>query len=142
LLNVRKETQMASNQMSNQRRSSGPNQGSSPTRRPSTEYATGFSDEANRDYGSPGDVASQASNYVARSQEELRECIRGREGTALLMAAAAGLGLGLVVGAALGRSHRETLSWRDRVTAEGFGRNFMERIQGMLPEAIAEHFGK
>jgi len=87
-------------------------------------------------------LADQASDYWSEGRDQMAECIRGREGTAVLMAAAAGLGIGLVVGASLGRSHRQQLSWRDRVTAEGFGRRLMERIESMIPDALADHFSK
>src|SRR5262249_60013981 len=65
-----------------------------------------------------GQVADQASEYWEQGRESMQECMRGREGAAVLMAAAAGLGVGLVVGAALGKSHRQQLTWRDRITAE------------------------
>jgi sugar (pentulose or hexulose) kinase len=87
-----------------------------------------------------GQVADQASEYWSQGRDQMQECIRGREGAAVLMAAAAGVGVGLVVGAALGRSHRQQLTWRDRVTAEGFGRRLMERIESMIPDALTEHF--
>jgi len=89
-----------------------------------------------------GQLADQASEYWNEGREQMQECIRGREGTAVLMAAAAGLGVGLVVGAALGRSHKQQLTWRDRVTAEGFGRRLMERIESMIPDALSDHFSK
>ena len=40
--------------------------------------------------------ADQASEYWAQGQEQMQECIRGREATAVFMAVAAGLGMGLV----------------------------------------------
>jgi sugar (pentulose or hexulose) kinase len=89
-----------------------------------------------------GQVADQASEYWNQGRDQMQECIRGREGAAVLMAAAAGIGVGLVVGAALGRSHKQQLTWRDRVTAEGFGRRLMERIESMVPDALSEHFSK
>jgi sugar (pentulose or hexulose) kinase len=87
-----------------------------------------------------GQFADQASEYWSEGREQMQECIRGREGAAVLMAAAAGIGVGLVIGAALGRSHKQQLTWRDRVTAEGFGRRLMERIESMIPDALSEHF--
>jgi len=89
-----------------------------------------------------GQVADQASEYWEEGRDQMQECMRGREGAAVLMAAAAGIGVGLVVGAALGRSHRQQLTWRDRVTAEGFGRRLMERIESMIPDALSDHFSK
>ncbi|HEX4412611.1 MAG TPA: hypothetical protein VH107_03215 [Lacipirellulaceae bacterium] len=89
-----------------------------------------------------GQVADQASEYWSQGRDQMQECVRGREGAAVLMAAAAGIGVGLVVGAALGRSHKQQLTWRDRVTAEGFGRRLMERIESMIPDALSDHFSK
>ena len=34
------------------------------------------------------------------------------------------------------------LSRRYRVAAEGVGRRLMDRIESMIPDALAEHFGK
>ena len=128
---------MAANQISNQRRSSGTHQSQKPT--PQTEPV--HASEAGRDYGL-SDVTNQASEYWAQGQEQMKECVRGREGAAMLMAVGAGLGLGLMIGVSLGRSHAKTRSWRDRVTAEGFGRRLMDRIESMIPEALSDHFGK
>src|SRR4051794_17225342 len=58
-----------------------------------------------------GQLADQASEYWNEGREQMQECVRGREGAAVLMAAAAGVGVGLVVGAALGRSHKQQLTW-------------------------------
>jgi hypothetical protein len=129
---------MASNKLSNQRRSSGTSEGSTAVRRPPPNYAS----EPEPEYGPLGKVANRAADYYERGEEQLRQQISGREGTAMLMALAGGLGVGLVLGAVWGQSHRQSQSWRDRVTAEGFGRRLMERIEGMLPDAIAEHFAK
>jgi len=88
------------------------------------------------------EYADQASDYWSQGKEQMEECIRGREATAVVTAVAAGLGIGLVIGAALGRSHRKQLTWRDRITAEGFGRRLMERIESMIPDALSDHFSK
>jgi hypothetical protein len=87
-------------------------------------------------------IADQASEYWLQSEEYMRDTMRDREAKMVLMAAAAGLGVGLVIGAAMGRSHRAQLSWRDRITAEGFGRRLMARLEQLVPDALAEHFGK
>jgi hypothetical protein len=129
---------MAANQISNQRNKSGSaHKATQPGRRPSPT-----TDESQRDYGSMGAIAEQASDYVARGASQVREMTRNREGAAVAVALAAGLGLGLVIGTALVRSRREQRSWRDRVTAEGFGRRLMDRIEGLIPDALAEHFAK
>jgi hypothetical protein len=129
---------MASNQLSNQRRSTARNQASESAYRPTRDY----SKEASRDYGSLSDVAGQSSGYWERGEEQMRECVRGHEGTAMLLALGAGLGVGLVIGASIGHSRPEPRGWRDRLTAEGFGRRLMDRIESMIPNALAEHFAK
>jgi len=107
-----------------------------------TSAGTSLRQEAERNFGSLSDVANQASDYWERGEHQMRQLVRDREGTAILLAVATGLGIGLVIGASLGRSHRQQLSWRDRINAEGFGRRLMERIEGMIPEAVSEHFGR
>jgi hypothetical protein len=129
---------MASNQMSNQYKRSGSSQGSPSGRHSEASH----SNREDKDQGVLGTVASRASDYWARSEECTRDMVEGREGTAILMSLAAGFGVGLVIGAALGRSFQEQQTWRDRMRAEGFGRRLMDRIESMIPDALAEHFGK
>lgn len=129
---------MPSNQVSNQRRPPGGSPGSTRAGRPTPNYES----ESSRDYGALGDAANRATEYYERGEERLRECMSGREGTSLLLSLAAGVGVGLVLGIALGRSRRESMSWRDRIAAEGFGRKLMDRLEGMIPDTIAEHFAK
>ncbi len=127
---------MASHQVSNQRHPNGKTSAAQSAKRPSSQPA------AANEQGMMSGLADQASEYWAQGREQMQECIRGREATAVVMAVAAGLGVGLVLGAALGRSHRQQLTWRDRVTAEGFGRRLIERIENMIPDALSEHFSK
>lgn len=89
-----------------------------------------------------GAVAEQASEYMTRGATQVRELARGREGTAVAVALAAGVGVGLILGAALIRSQRQQQGWRNRISAEGFGRRLMERFESMIPETVAEHFGR
>jgi hypothetical protein len=128
---------MASHQMPNQRRSSG-NQQSQTAKRPTASR----SDEEAGDYGSLRGVANQASRYWERGEDQMRDMIRDREGAVIAMALAAGVGVGLVLGVALGSAHHEPRTWRDRMMAEGFGRRLMDRIESMIPDALAEHFAK
>jgi hypothetical protein len=127
---------MASHQVSNQRHPNGKTSAAQPAKRAASEPAS------TSEQGTMSGLADQASEYWAQGQEQMQECIRGREATAVVMAVAAGIGVGLVVGAALGRSHRQQLTWRDRITAEGFGRRLMERIESMIPDALSDHFSK
>lgn len=129
---------MASNQMSNQKNKPGASHpGAPPLRRPSSDDGA-----TERDYGSLGEVSERASDYWERGESQMRELVRDREGTAVLVALAAGVGVGLVIGSAFGRPHRQSQSWRDRMSAEGFGRRLMDRIESMIPDAVAEHFTK
>jgi len=116
--------------------------GQAPQQGQRTSAGTSLRQEAERNFGSLSDVASQASDYWERGEDQMRNLVRDREGTAILMAVATGLCVGLVIGASLGRSHREELTWRERINAEGFGRRLMERIEGMIPDAVSEHFGR
>jgi hypothetical protein len=110
-----------------------------PGNRSAAETAQQYMSSA-QDYMS--DAAEHASEYLSERQEQMRGMIRGREGTALIAAVAAGACVGLIIGAALGRSHSETLTRNARRTAEGFGRQLIDRIEAMIPDALADHFAK
>jgi hypothetical protein len=129
---------MASNQVSNQRSKS------AGTHKPpqASQRSAPTAEESQRDYGYVGAMAEQASDYVQRGASQARDMVRDREGTAVAVALAAGLGVGMMIGCALVRSHHQQRSWRDRMTAEGFGRRLMDRIESLIPDALAEHFGK
>jgi len=130
---------MAANQTSNQRNksSNSKNQGSPPMRRQEPEHV-----ESGSAYGAIGDMAEQASDYVSESASEMQECIREHSGTAVIASLVAGFGIGILVGRALTSSHEEPRSRRYRSAAEGVGRRLMDRIEAMIPDALAEHFGK
>ncbi len=87
-------------------------------------------------------ASNQTSEYWRRGEEQMRDLIRDREGTAILTALAAGFGVGLVIGALLGHAHHEPRTWRERLAAEDFGRRLMDRIEGLIPEAVSSHFAK
>jgi len=107
----------------------------SPLRDTAHEYV-----ESAQEYTS--DMAGQASEYWNQGREQVRGMVRGREGTTVLVALAAGVGVGLVIGAALSRSHAEQQSCNARRTAEQFGRRLMDRIESMIPDALSEHFSR
>jgi hypothetical protein len=132
---------MASNQVSNQRRQGSTGQAPQQGHQ-SSGSGTNFRQEAERSFGSLSNVASHASDYWERGEDQMRQLVRDREGTAILVAVATGLGIGLLIGASLGRSRREELTWRERINAEGFGKRLMQRIESMIPEAVSEHFGR
>jgi len=88
------------------------------------------------------EMAEQASDYLGEVAEETQECIREPSGTAVMVSLVAGFGIGLLVGKALGSSREQPKSRRYRAMAEGFGSRLMERIESMMPDALAEHFNK
>lgn len=129
---------MAANQTSNQRsKSTGRHAGTRSGQQPGAML-----DESTGDYGSMGEMAEQASEYVTRGASHVREYARDHGGATVVVALAAGFGIGLAIGRALGIPHRQPRRWRDRVTAEGIGRKFLDRIEGMIPDVLAERFGK
>src|SRR5947199_9209497 len=125
---------MAYQQVSNPRHANGKNQTAQTGRQAASQPA------AASEQGMMSGLADQASEYWAQGREQMEECVRGREAMAVVMAAAAGLGVGLVLGASLGRFHRQQLTWRDRITAEGFGRRLIERLESMILDALPDHY--
>lgn len=94
-------------------------------------------------------AASRASNLMEDARDQITECVsqgterfgqmtRGHEGQAAMIALAAGFGIGLVIGCSLASGGRRSRSWTDRLTAEGIGRKFMERVESVLPEMVSE----
>ena len=53
-----------------------------------------------------GAMTRRDSGYVSQGASQVREMTRDHEGTAVLVALAAGFGVGLLIGAALSPSHR------------------------------------
>ena len=130
---------MAANQVSNQRNKSGNsrNQGGLPTQRQGSER-----EESSSAYGAIGDMAGQASDYVTESAEQVQECIREHSAVSVMISLAAGFGIGLLIGRALGTPYQEPRSRRYRATAEKFGTRLMDRIEALIPDAVTEHFSK
>jgi hypothetical protein len=132
------------NPTSNHRRSQNKNmvQGGQSDQRenwPEMETTREYMDTA-KDYAS--DMADQASEYWSQGRDQMRGMVRGHEGTTVLLAVAAGVGIGLVIGAAIGRSHAQQQSSHARRTAEQFGKRLMDRIEGLIPDALSEHFSR
>src|SRR5882672_602863 len=102
---------MAANQTSNQRNKSGNSrsQGNQPSHRHEPEH-----EESSGTFGAISDMAGQASDYVSESASEAQECIREHSGSAVAFSLVAGFGIGLLIGRALGSTHREPRTWRDR----------------------------
>jgi ElaB/YqjD/DUF883 family membrane-anchored ribosome-binding protein len=128
---------MAANQTSNQTHKS------DNSRRQSNPSAPRqFEREESTGYGSMGEMAQQASDYVSESAEQVQECIRDRPVSSVMVSLVAGFGLGLLLGKAISMPYQQPRSRRYREMAEGFGSRLMDRIESLVPDAIAEHFGK
>jgi hypothetical protein len=86
-------------------------------------------------------MRDQVAEYYERGSSQIRDMTRDREGAAVLIALAAGFGVGLLVGAAMA-PHPKPRRWTDRLAAEGLGRRLMERIEGIIPDMITERLGR
>jgi hypothetical protein len=98
----------------------------------------------NRDTAAAGSQAGrladvmghQISDYVSRGRTQVREMTRDHEGAAVLVALAAGFGVGLLIGAALASAQSRPQTWRDRIAAEGLGRRLLEGVEEMIPDTL------
>jgi len=108
-----------------------------PTQRQGSER-----EESSSAYGAIGDMAGQASDYVTESAEQVQECIREHSAASVMISLAAGFGIGLLIGRAIGTPYQEPRSRRYRATAEKFGTRLMDRIEALIPDAVSEHFSK
>jgi len=88
------------------------------------------------------EMRDEMSGYISRGAQQFRKMTHDREGTTMLVALAAGFGVGLVIGCSLATSHRQPKSWSDRLMADGLGRKIIARVERMVPEAVAEHFNR
>ena len=133
---------MAANQVSNQRNKAGNsrNQGGLSAQRQGSDRTE--REESSSAYGAIGDMAGQASEYVTESAEQVQECIREHSAASVMISLAAGFGIGLLIGRAIGTPYQEPRSRRYRATAERFGTRLMDRIESIIPDAVAEHFSK
>jgi hypothetical protein len=140
-----KESEMAANQVSKQRNQStgsrnpaGQQQRGQGARRQESGQA-----QSSSSYGAIGDMAEQASDYVSESAEQVQECIREHSAASIMISLVAGFGIGALIGRAIATPHhQESRSRRYRAMAEGFGTRLMDRIESVIPDAIAEHFSK
>lgn len=130
---------MAANQMANQKAKPGARQQQQPQRSQPTSTQE---ESSGGTFGAIGDMAEQATEYVSRGASEAQECMREHAGAAVAVALATGFGIGLLVGHAIGAPRREPKSWKDRIAAEGLGRRMLDRIESLIPDALAEHFSK
>jgi|tagenome__1003787_1003787.scaffolds.fasta_scaffold20531212_1 hypothetical protein len=130
------------NQVSNQRNRPTNSRNQGGQQQGSHAGHQGGQEESSGAYGAIGDMAEQASEYVTQGAEQVQECIREHSGASVMISLAAGFGIGLLIGRAIGTPHYEPRSRRYRAMAEGFGTRLMDRIEDMIPDAVAEHFGK
>jgi hypothetical protein len=135
---------MAANQVSNQRNQAtgsrnqaGQQQRGQGVRRPGSEQ-----EQSSSSYGAIGDITEQASEYVTESAERAQECIREHTAASVMISMVAGFGIGILIGRAIATPHHEPRSRRYRAMAEGFGTRLMDRIESVIPDAIAEHFSR
>jgi hypothetical protein len=135
--NGRKETDMPTNQVSNQKAKGGRQQTQS---RP--QSSTAHEESSSSGYGAIGEMAEQASDYVSRGAAQATDFAREHGGATVAVAIATGFGIGLLVGHAIGAPRSQPRRWKDRIAAEGLGRRMLDRIESMIPDALAEHFNK
>ncbi len=128
---------MAADHVSNQRHKSSGRKGAAQS-----GQGTRSTKKTTPDLGTLSEMREEAGAYLQRGASQIRDMTRDHEGTAVLVALAAGFGIGLLVGATLAPSHRKPRSWSDRLAAEGIGRRFLERVENMLPDAITERLGR
>jgi hypothetical protein len=87
-------------------------------------------------------MRDQVAGYVSQGTEQFGQMTRGHEGQAVMIALAAGFGVGFLIGCSLASSHQKPHGWSDRIMAEGLGRKLLARVERMMPEMISEHFGR
>lgn len=87
-------------------------------------------------------MRDEVSGYMPRGTEQFGHMTRGHEGSAVLVALAAGFGIGFVIGCPLMSANSRPESWRERYMSEGFGRKLMDRVERLLPEMISEHLNR
>lgn len=99
--------------------------------------------ESSREEDYLGTMRNEVSGYLSRGASQVRDMTRDHEGTAVLVAFGAGVGLGLLIGSALaGAFESRPQRWTDRIAAEGLGRRMLDRIETMIPAALAERIGR
>jgi hypothetical protein len=128
---------MASNQLSNKRSKSDGKHSLTGQRSDSTSQRQRLASNERREDEDEEEVAG----YLEQGASQFREMTRDHQGTAVMVALAAGLGIGLAVGRALATPSRPR-TWRERLNAEGIGRHMLDRLEGMIPDALADYIRK
>jgi ElaB/YqjD/DUF883 family membrane-anchored ribosome-binding protein len=135
-----KGSEMAANQTRDRRNKQTYGQGAPYGQQEAAERSE--REESSSVYDGIGDMAEQASEYVTESAEHVQEYIREHSTASVMTSLVAGFGIGLLIGHAIGAPQHEPRSLRYRRMAEGFGNRLVDRIEAMIPIAIAEHFSK
>ena len=74
---------------------------------------------------------------VRNSCTNVENCVRDNPQYSMLLSLTAGLGVGLLVGIALGRTRQEAQqSWFDRRTAEQFGQRVLASVGNWVPDSV------
>jgi len=79
--------------------------------------------------------------YFSRKASQVAEYSREHQGRVVLTALVTGFSIGLFLGGLLAHSKKQE-SWSDRLAAEGLGKRLMERVDSLLPQAVAERLGR
>ena len=87
-------------------------------------------------------MRDEMADYISHRNEQIRDLTRDHEGTSVLVALAAGFGVGLIIGCALAPGHRQSKARSYRAAAEGLGRRLMERVENIIPETLSERFAR
>jgi hypothetical protein len=85
--------------------------------------------------------AEDEASYPGQIATQLRDLTYENTGAALLVALAAGVGVGLLIGVAIRPPRNPQRKLRDRLLAEGLGRRLLARAESLLPDAVSERLG-
>lgn len=77
--------------------------------------------------------------YVTRGTEQLKTMAQDHAGRTVLLAMAAGLGVGVILGKSLGPLSSDGRLW-DGKTAESVGQRLIDQLQQASPDAIKSFF--
>ncbi len=74
--------------------------------------------------------------YMTRGLQQCNDLVRQRPASTVLLGLAAGFGIGIFLGTAIGGKK----PFYDRRTAESVGRRWLQRLDSIVPDAIADRF--
>ena len=79
----------------------------------------------------------EVQNYASQGVERVQEIVQDNAGKSMLIAMASGLGIGILIGTAIGGS-RQPSHWWDRSTAESLGHRLLDKIGTMVPDVLSD----